>query len=144
MSRRARRLLLAFAVALGAPLAPARADGPPPTPAVNEVARREVIERLGRNLKKDASSPRAEKLREEIVKDLEALEALDGADAARAALEALAFDDDAGIAHWHAEFTTLPAEHHVALDGILMATLDAEGRCTDLREWWHRVEEHVT
>ena len=57
--------------------------------------------------------------------------------------EPLAFDDNAGIAHWHAEFTTLPAEHHVALDGILMATLDAQGRCTDLREWWHRVEEHV-
>ena len=56
--------------------------------------------------------------------------------------EVLAFDEDAGIAHWHAEFTAVPAEHHVALDGILLATLDAQGRCTDLREWWHRVEEH--
>jgi len=103
MSRRARLLALCLAVAgptvggglAGLPLAPARADGPPPPPAVNEVARREAIERLGKSLRKDASSPRAEKLREEIVKDLEALEALDGADAARAALEALAFDDDA-------------------------------------------------
>lgn len=55
--------------------------------------------------------------------------------------KALAFDDDAGLAHWHAEFTAKPADRHVALDGILIATLDAEGRCTDLREWWHRLEE---
>lgn len=98
MTRRVGPLLLAFAAGLVpavARSAPARADGPPPTPAVNEVARQEAIERLGRSLRKDASSPRAEKLRDEIVKDLEALEALDGADAARAALGGLAFDDDA-------------------------------------------------
>jgi len=105
MVRRSRLRLVPVALAalvaaavvavVGATAAPARGDGPPPTPAVNELARREAIERLGRNLRKDASSPRAEKLREEIDKDLDALEALDGADAARAAMEGLAFDDEA-------------------------------------------------
>lgn len=56
--------------------------------------------------------------------------------------DALATSEDAGLAHWRAEFTSEPAEHRVQLDGILMATLDAEGRCTDFREWWHRLEDH--
>jgi hypothetical protein len=27
------------------------------------------------------------------------------------------------------------------LDGVLLAKLDADGHCTELREWWHRQEE---
>lgn len=56
--------------------------------------------------------------------------------------EVLAVADDAGIAHWSGEFTSEPAEHRVQLDGILVARLDADGRCTDLREWWQRIEDH--
>ncbi len=58
------------------------------------------------------------------------------------AAETLAVGRVAGIAHWRAEFTSEPAEHRVRLDGILAATLDDEGRCTEFREWWHRLEDH--
>lgn len=56
--------------------------------------------------------------------------------------QALAMSDDSGLAHWRGQFTALPSEDTVQLDGILMATLDAEGRCTEFREWWHRLEDH--
>jgi uncharacterized protein (TIGR02246 family) len=56
--------------------------------------------------------------------------------------QALATGDDVGLAHWHAEFTSEPAEHRVRLDGILMAKVDDSGRCRDFREWWHRLEDH--
>jgi hypothetical protein len=46
-----------------------------------------------------------------------------------------------GIAHWSADFVRVPARVPVRLDGILLAKLDAEGRCTEFREWWHRREE---
>jgi hypothetical protein len=84
-----------------APAAPAPAPAvPPPAPkpavsAAEVAARREAIERLERNLRRDAGGPYAEKKREEIGKDLDALESLGGADAAEAAIAALAFDDEA-------------------------------------------------
>jgi hypothetical protein len=80
---------------------------------------------------------------------------LDGVDAIRAywreggrhsrrdvefAAEALAARGDTGVAHWRAEFTSEPLGHRVELDGILVATIDAAGRCTSFREWWHRLE----
>ena len=46
-----------------------------------------------------------------------------------------------GVAHWSADFLRLPARTPVRLDGILLAKLDAGGRCTEFREWWHRLEE---
>ena len=46
-----------------------------------------------------------------------------------------------GVAHWRADFLRLPARTPVRLDGILLARLDAEGRCAEFREWWHRREE---
>ncbi len=46
-----------------------------------------------------------------------------------------------GVAHWRAEFMRLPSTAPVTLDGILVAKLDAGGRCTEFREWWHRQEE---
>lgn len=54
--------------------------------------------------------------------------------------EALAVGKRGGIAHWRAEFTSEPAEHRVQLDGILVASIDKECRCTEFREWWHRLE----
>ncbi len=131
-----RRLRIALA-ALGAvvlfpaalPAAgPARADGPPPTPAVNELARRDAIERLGRSLRKDASSPRAAKLREEIDTDLEALEALDGADAARAAMEGLAFDDEAVEKRVIAYVETVHDPSHVKPLAVLLEHKDYRRR----------------
>lgn len=77
---------------LSNPEGPARAADPAETPM--SLARRENIERLARDLRRLASSPRAVKEREQIDADLDALTALGGADAARATLEALAFDDE--------------------------------------------------
>ncbi len=54
--------------------------------------------------------------------------------------EILATTDTGGIAHWRSEFTRLPSGSAVALDGILLAELDADGRCTEFREWWHKRE----
>ena len=46
-----------------------------------------------------------------------------------------------GVAHWSADFLRLPERTPVRLDGILLAKLDADGRCAEFREWWHRREE---
>jgi hypothetical protein len=56
--------------------------------------------------------------------------------------QALAVGEEAGVAHWRAEFTSEPAEHRVVLDGVLAATVGGDGRCTSFREWWHRLEDH--
>jgi hypothetical protein len=88
--------VLAVAVlALAFPATAARAADPVPPPAPLEVARRENIERLGKELRRLATSPRAEKERKDIDAALDALVILRGADAAKASLEALAFDDEA-------------------------------------------------
>jgi hypothetical protein len=110
-----------LALAVSSP-APARADDPPPTPPVNEIARREALDKLERSLRKNAASPRAEKLRDEIGKDLEALEALGGPDAAYVALEALAFDDEAVEKR---VFALVELTHDKSLTKRLLAVLDA-------------------
>lgn len=90
--------LVAAAVLVGAAPSRASAEGPaaPPAPAPTplETARKENVERLQKELRKAASSPRAAKEREQITAALDALIVLGGADAARASLEALAFDDE--------------------------------------------------
>lgn len=52
--------------------------------------------------------------------------------------ELLAIADQDGIAHWWVSFTRIPERARVSLDGIFLVTLNAEGRCTTLREWWQR------
>jgi ketosteroid isomerase-like protein len=45
--------------------------------------------------------------------------------------------DGRGIARWWVSMH-VPAEDTVEEDeGIFLVTLDAEGRCTDFREWWN-------
>ncbi len=53
--------------------------------------------------------------------------------------EILATTENAGIAHWHTEFTRLIADSTVELDGIFVVELDADGRCAEFREWWHKI-----
>ncbi len=78
------------------PAATARADDPAPAASTPlEAARKENVERLGKELRKLCSSPRAAKERAEIDAALESLVALGGVDAALEMLGALAFDDDA-------------------------------------------------
>ena len=89
-------VLLAAALAAGAGaalVAAPRAFGEEPASA-EETAKRESIEKIEKELRKDASSPRAEKHKAEITQALESLKALGGPAAAKAALSALAFDDE--------------------------------------------------
>ena len=52
--------------------------------------------------------------------------------------EILTADDEFGVAHWRASFEITPQELRTQLDGIFLIKLDAEGKCTSLREWWHK------
>lgn len=52
--------------------------------------------------------------------------------------EVLAVTQGTGIARWWASFVIVPQELQTKLDGIFLITLDGEGRCRSLREWWHK------
>ena len=52
--------------------------------------------------------------------------------------EVLAVTPDAGIARWWASFVIVPQRLQTKLDGIFLITLDGDGRCRSLREWWHK------
>jgi ketosteroid isomerase-like protein len=56
------------------------------------------------------------------------------------AYEVLATTENAGIAHWRSRFTRLTSNSAVELDGIFLVKLDADGRCAEFREWWHKIE----
>ena len=43
-----------------------------------------------------------------------------------------------GIARWRASFERTPPGLKTKLDGIFLIELDASGKCTSLREWWHK------
>jgi SnoaL-like domain len=47
------------------------------------------------------------------------------------------------IAKWSASFVIVPQGLPTKLDGMFLISLDAEGRCTSLREWWHKLQESV-
>ena len=55
--------------------------------------------------------------------------------------EVLAVTPDVGIARWWASFIRVPPGLQTKLDGIFLITLDGDGRCRLLREWWHK-EQH--
>ena len=55
--------------------------------------------------------------------------------------EPLAVEGDRGVVHWRALFTAEASGARVTLDGIMVLTFDAEGRCTEHREWYDRREE---
>jgi hypothetical protein len=52
--------------------------------------------------------------------------------------EILAVTQQLGIAHWHASFVRTPPGLPTKLDGIFVISLDAGGKCSLLREWWHK------
>ncbi len=53
--------------------------------------------------------------------------------------EVLATTETGGIAHWHCEFTRPTSDSVVELDGIFLVELDADGKCIQFREWWHKI-----
>jgi ketosteroid isomerase-like protein len=46
----------------------------------------------------------------------------------------------AGMATWRADFTRLPDQFKVRIEGVLSAEFAAAGRCRVFREWWHTAE----
>ncbi len=52
--------------------------------------------------------------------------------------EILAVTPERGIARWRASFVRVPPGLQTKLDGIFVIALDGQGKCTQLREWWHK------
>ena len=50
----------------------------------------------------------------------------------------LSVTPDFGIARWRARLVINPPGLKTQLDGIFLIALDSAGRCTSLREWWHK------
>jgi hypothetical protein len=45
-----------------------------------------------------------------------------------------------GVARWWASFLIVPPGLETKLHGIFVISLNAEGRCLSLREWWHKLQ----
>ena len=45
-----------------------------------------------------------------------------------------------GMATWRADFTRLPDQFRVRIEGVLSAEFAAPGKCRVFREWWHSAE----
>jgi SnoaL-like domain len=56
----------------------------------------------------------------------------------RFAYELLAVTEQWGMAHWHGSYTPVDRATPLELDGILLVSLDDDGRCEDFREWSNR------
>jgi hypothetical protein len=54
--------------------------------------------------------------------------------------EILAVTGATGIARWRADFTRLPAQSKVVIEGILTAEIADATHCRVFREWWHSAE----
>jgi hypothetical protein len=44
------------------------------------------------------------------------------------------------MATWRADFTRLPDQYKVRIEGVLSAEFGAPGKCRVFREWWHSAE----
>src|SRR5262245_53861435 len=55
--------------------------------------------------------------------------------------EVLAVTSEAGIARWWASFVIVLQELKTKLDGIFLISLDGDGLCQSLREWWHKEQK---
>ena len=55
--------------------------------------------------------------------------------------EILAAKDELNIARWSASFVRVPPRLQTKLDGIFLISLDDEGRCKSLQEWWHKQQD---
>ena len=52
--------------------------------------------------------------------------------------EILAVNAEVGIARWWASFVRVPPGLDTRLDGIFVIRLSKRGKCSSLREWWHK------
>ncbi len=53
----------------------------------------------------------------------------------------LLVEGDSCIFHWRASFTRIPNGAAVRLDSATLISLNPQGQCYLLREWWHREEQ---
>jgi hypothetical protein len=59
----------------------------------------------------------------------------------RFGFEILTTTAELGIARWWANFVRTPPGLNTKLDGIFVISLDSDGRCKSLREWWHKQQD---
>ena len=57
--------------------------------------------------------------------------------------EILAVTPEQGVARWRTSFVIVPQGLKTKLDGIFVIELDDEGKCTRLREWWHKLQTNL-
>ena len=55
--------------------------------------------------------------------------------------EILVANRELNIARWSASFVRVPPGLQTQLDGIFLISLDEEGRCKSLQEWWHKQQK---
>jgi SnoaL-like domain len=55
--------------------------------------------------------------------------------------EILVANQGQNLAKWTASFVIVPQGLKTKLDGIFLISLDEEGRCKSLREWWHKQQD---
>jgi hypothetical protein len=53
----------------------------------------------------------------------------------------LVANGELNIARWSASFVIVPPGLQTQLDGIFLISLDEEGRCKSLQEWWHKQQK---
>jgi uncharacterized protein (TIGR02246 family) len=51
--------------------------------------------------------------------------------------EIAAVEGQTGVARWHATFMLASSGARVELDGVFELAFGSDGRCSELREWWH-------
>jgi uncharacterized protein (TIGR02246 family) len=54
--------------------------------------------------------------------------------------QVIAVTAENGVARWWASFLIVPPRLETKLDGIFVVSLDSDGRCQSLREWWHKLQ----
>jgi hypothetical protein len=54
--------------------------------------------------------------------------------------EVIVLRQNKGWARWWCSFVRASTGRKIRLDGILQATFDEQGLCTEFREWWHSDE----
>jgi hypothetical protein len=57
------------------------------------------------------------------------------------AYEILVENAELNIARWSASLVIVPPGLVTRLDGIFLISLDHEGRCKSLQEWWHKQQK---
>jgi ketosteroid isomerase-like protein len=51
--------------------------------------------------------------------------------------EIVAVNGRTGVARWSATFNSAASGARIELDGVFVLAFDANGLCSELREWWH-------